>query len=184
MLKPRHEKFCWNIANGLNQTDAYLQAGNKCSYQTARRNSSRMLTNADILERIEQIRAEIAEREKIKADEVARELKNIAFFNPQMLFDEEGLLIPLHELPSDVAKVVANIKIYNLKNKADQIEYLKEIQLIPKIKALELLGYYVGMFKGKAADAPDISLIIKRIEQESEEIALQALENRNKDKNS
>jgi len=181
MLKPKHEKFCWNIVNGMNQTEAYMQAGYNCTKETARRNASELLTKADIVERIAQIRAELTERERIKADEIARELKEIAFFNPQALFDEDGNLIPIHKLPPNVAKVVANMKIQNVKSKgSDHIEYLKEIQLVPKIKALELLGLYVEMFKGKGAETPDISVVVNKIEQESEELARQALANMGK----
>jgi phage terminase small subunit len=47
-LKPEHQKFVQNVASGMNQTEAYQDAYPQVSYDVARVNASRLLTNANI----------------------------------------------------------------------------------------------------------------------------------------
>ncbi|MEJ2102927.1 MAG: terminase small subunit, partial [Desulfobacterales bacterium] len=54
-LTIQQKMFVYNILEGMNQTDAYLNAGYKCSRSAARRNAARLMTNADIKEKIENI---------------------------------------------------------------------------------------------------------------------------------
>lgn len=57
MLKnARHEKFCQNIANGMVNTDAYIQAGYKAQRRSAATESGKLLKNPDIEKRIREIR--------------------------------------------------------------------------------------------------------------------------------
>lgn len=59
MTKPlnvRQQRFCEFIAAGENQTEAYLKAGFKVDKSVARRNGARLLTNADIKERVSELR--------------------------------------------------------------------------------------------------------------------------------
>jgi hypothetical protein len=55
-LNVRQERFCEFIAAGESQTDAYLKAGFKVDKSVARRNAARLLTNADIQNRISELR--------------------------------------------------------------------------------------------------------------------------------
>ncbi len=57
MLKnARHEKFCQNIANGMVNTDAYIQAGYKAQRRSAATEAGKLLKNPDIEKRIREIR--------------------------------------------------------------------------------------------------------------------------------
>lgn len=65
MLSPLREAFCLAYAQCGNATQAYKQAGYKIkSDSVARANASRLLTNADIQSRLQEIHAKI-ESEKI-----------------------------------------------------------------------------------------------------------------------
>ena len=52
-LSPKHRVFCEEYLKTWNATDAYQAAYPKSSRETARRNGSRLLTNADISEEIQ-----------------------------------------------------------------------------------------------------------------------------------
>lgn len=53
-LTGKHKKFADEYLIDLNATQAYLRAGYKCKEDVARRNASRLLTNADVQSYIEE----------------------------------------------------------------------------------------------------------------------------------
>lgn len=55
-LNTRQERFCEFVAAGESQTDAYLKAGFQVDKSVARRNAARLLTNADIQNRVAVLR--------------------------------------------------------------------------------------------------------------------------------
>ncbi len=60
-LSEQQERFCRAIVEGMNQTDAYKAAGYKCKDDNvAKVNASRLLTNANVCERIAELRKPIA----------------------------------------------------------------------------------------------------------------------------
>jgi phage terminase small subunit len=65
-LSEQQERFCQLIAQGKNQTDAYMEAGYKVkSPEVARANASRLLTNANIDARVMELRHKAAEKAEI-----------------------------------------------------------------------------------------------------------------------
>ena len=57
-LSEQQERFCQLIVQGKNQTDAYMEAGYKCKGpDVAKVNASRLLTNANIVARVAELRA-------------------------------------------------------------------------------------------------------------------------------
>ncbi len=76
-LSAKHEKFCQLIAEGSTGYDAYRKAGYKCSKETARANAAKLLTKANILSRIEQIRAKASELCDMTKAEALRYLTRI-----------------------------------------------------------------------------------------------------------
>lgn len=65
-LSEQQERFCQLIAQGKNQTDAYVEAGYKCkSPDVAKANASRLIANANVSARIANLRAMAAEATQI-----------------------------------------------------------------------------------------------------------------------
>ena len=56
----RQEKFCLEYAKSGNATEAYKLAGYTASDEAARRNASRLLTNADVQARLQELQQETA----------------------------------------------------------------------------------------------------------------------------
>jgi len=69
------------IKQGMNGTLAYMKAYSKSckSKNTARRNASRLLTNADIQEYIEELQSKVEEKAVVKIEDIVNELYAIAF---------------------------------------------------------------------------------------------------------
>lgn len=88
-LSPKHEAFCWEyIATCGNGTMAYLRVYPGVKENTARANASRLLANADIKARIEEILQERRSRHAILQDKV------IEYHRSVMMLDRFDLLDP------------------------------------------------------------------------------------------
>ena len=73
-LSEQQEKFCRNIVEGMNQGDAYREAGYKCaSDDAAWANASRLISNDKVADRITELRQKAAEATEINAEWLLRE---------------------------------------------------------------------------------------------------------------
>ncbi len=149
----------------LNATRAYKAVyKNVKNDEIARTNASRLLTNANVKEYLDKRMKDREKRTEITQDKVLAELAQIAFANgtdfakvvekPMIVNNSYVMdpdtgqlktytaveLIPTDKLPEDKRKAVAGIK---------EGKYGIEVASCDKVKALELLGRHLGMFKDK-----------------------------------
>jgi phage terminase small subunit len=82
---------------------------------------------------------------EIDQDWVVRRLARIANLDLRKLFAKDGTLRPIHELPEDVAGAIASVDV--IKRKDDAEEY--RVRLPDRIRALDLLGRHLGMFRDR-----------------------------------
>ncbi len=82
LSNPKHELFVQALARGKSATAAYKEAGYRGNGRTAVSNASRMLTNADIKDRLREltgIKAAVAiEQELLSRADILRELAKVA----------------------------------------------------------------------------------------------------------
>lgn len=126
--------------------------------KTARTRASEWLTNRNIKSEIQRIQKENAQAAGLRAEAVLVELMKIAFLNPKRLFNNFGDLLPIENMPDEVACAISGFEVVPRYDKGT-----KETTLVTKVKfwnknaALEYLGTYLGMVKGKGADAGEIN---------------------------
>jgi phage terminase small subunit len=124
-LTDKQEAFIREYMIDLNATQAYLRAGYKVKESTARANGSRLLTNANVLARIQELQAERAKKLELDADWVLRRLKEISDkcmqAEPVVVFD------------------------YDSKSMVETGEY--QFDSTGANKSTELIGKHLGMFK-------------------------------------
>lgn len=161
-LNKNQKAFCRAyMKNGKNGLQAYMKVY-KCKEETAKVNASKLLTNTNIQKYISELENEIKEKDLITIEEIIKELKAIAFFNIKNLYNDVGELKEVYELDDEVAKAINSIKVQQRAgamkltlNATDEApvehldEWIKEIKTNDKLKALELLGKYIGMFNDK-----------------------------------
>ena len=141
----------------LNATRAYkaVYTGIK-NDDVARKNGSRLLTNADVKEYLNQRMKDREKRTEITQDKVLKELAAIAFANGSDFarvvtktgFNKQGKEVQYQDvelevtdqLPEEKKKAIAGIKMG--KNGI-------EVSTCDKVKALELLGRHLGMWNDK-----------------------------------
>lgn len=140
---PRHELFCREYAVHKNGTKAYLKAFPGCKSSTARANSSDLLTKADIVTRIREIRRERMEKLEISHERILQELAKLAFLDPRAFYREDGSLLPISEMDPDAVAALEGVKVKTMEIDDEEgpkrFVHVAEIKHGNKRAALELL---------------------------------------------
>lgn len=158
-LSNNQKLFCQEyLKSGMNGTKAYLKVYSKSckKEETARVNASRLLTNANILEYIEELQKKVEEKAVVSIEDIVNELSIIAFGDrteiakvcSENILDPETnrvLGVRTHLDITDTDKLSANAKKIVSGYKLTQAGI--SVESCDKMKALELLGKYLGMFK-------------------------------------
>lgn len=138
------KRFADEYLIDLNATRAYKVAYPSVSKdETARSNGSRLLTNANVKAYIDKRQQDLRNRTNITQERVINELASIAFLDTTDLVQVKGRRVTLtntEDLTEGQRKAIASIK----KGKSGI-----ELSTYDKLKALELIGKHLGMFKDK-----------------------------------
>ena len=149
MLRPKQILFIKEYLVDLNGAQAAIRAG--YSAKTARITASQLLTKPNIQAAIQAEMDKRAEKTSITAERVLEEIARIAFLDIRKAFDVNGNLLPIHEMPEDVARAMGGMDIssYTGQGEGAITEITKKIKLIDKKGALELLGKHLKLFTEK-----------------------------------
>ena len=141
-MTKKQKRFVEEYLIDLNATQAAIRAG--YSPDTAGSIGNENLKKPEIRTHIGKAMAERSKRTGVNADRVVEELAKIAFVNANEVIDPDTATIREDALPEDTA-AIQSIKVKTFGE--DGLE--REIKMADKIKALELLGRHLGMFKDK-----------------------------------
>ena len=141
-MTKKQKQFIEEYLIDLNATQAAIRAG--YSPDTAKSIGSENLTKPDIKAQIAKAMAERSRRTGVNADRVIMELAKIAFVNANDVIDAETATLKPDALPEDTA-AIQSVKVKTFGE--DGLE--REIKMADKLKALELLGKHLGMFRDK-----------------------------------
>lgn len=141
-MTKKQKRFCEEYLIDLNATQAAIRAG--YSPDTAKAIGCENLTKPDIRAHIDRAMAERSRRTGVNADRVIQELAKIAFVNATDVIDPKTATVKENALPEDTA-AIQSVKVKTFGE--DGLE--REIKMADKLKALEMLGRHLGMFKDK-----------------------------------
>lgn len=161
----KQEEFCRKyVENGGNGTQAYLEVYG-CDEDSARTNASRLLTNDNVQEYINELQEEARNRHRITVDKIANEYMKLAFFNPADVFNDNGTMKDIQQLDNNVTAAIKSIKIkedYRYEDGEQVFDgYTKEITFADKRASLDSLGKFLGMFVEKYELGNDIKINIE-----------------------
>lgn len=173
-LTERQEQFCNEYLIDLNATRAYKSVYKSCKKdETASAASARLLRNVKVQHYIEKRQKELQKRTEITQDRVLKELASVAFANgadfakvvektgKRAIENAEGEVVSYEEIPYTDVEVLLTQNVD--KDKLKAISSIKqgkngiEIKTADKIKALELIGKHIGMFKDKEDDSEQLN---------------------------
>ena len=163
-LSNQQKLFCQKYLElGMNGTQAYLSVYKTCKKEeTAMAGASRLLRNVKVKEYIEELQSKVEEKAIVTIEDIVKELTAIAFTdrtkisqnvrNRIMLqddkdgtkkeyFEDNVIFTQTSELDEDTKKVISGYK---------KGKFGLSVETYDKLKALELLGKYLGMFKDEA----------------------------------
>lgn len=144
-LTAKQQRFVEEYLVDLNATQAAIRAG--YSPNTANEQGSRLLANVSVRACIDIEMAERAKRTGINADRILIELARIGLIKPDKLIDFDEAMVKEDASEDDIA-AIASIKVKKVPTEDGEIVE-REIKMHDKIKALELCGKHLGMFKEK-----------------------------------
>ena len=159
-LSNQQKLFCQEYLKlGMNGTQAYLNIYKSCKKEsTAMTNSSRLLRNAKVQDYIQELQSKVEDKAVVTIEDIVKELTIIAFTDrtnisksiteeidvPEQnrkLRLQDIILTDTDKLSEKEKRVIAGYK----KTKNGMT-----VETYDKLKALELLGKYLGMFKDEA----------------------------------
>lgn len=153
-LSPRHFVFAAEYILDFNPTRAYKAAGFK---------GKNVASKAYLILNMPQVQAEIRlllkrrqEERKLTSDKIIEELSKVALADIREIFDEQGNIINPKLMSDTLAASIASIELYQ-SGKAGTAAggpahfpaKVKNLRRWDKMKALELLGRYLGLDKVK-----------------------------------
>lgn len=155
-ITKKNEVFCEEYLIDLNATQAAIRAG--YSPDSAGSIGSELLKKPEIRARIDQAMAERSKRTGINADRVLRELGRIAFLNPKDVIDLNTAEVLGTAVEDDLA-VIAGVKVKQTPTEfGTSVE--REVKMADKLKALELCGRHLGMFKDNPEGNAPVTVVI------------------------
>lgn len=149
-LTNKKKDFIKEYLIDLNATQAAIRAG--YSQKTAYSQGQRLLKDVEIQHKIQHEMDKRAERTEITADRVLNEIAKLAFSDLRNIFDENGRLKPIDQLPEEISASISSIKVTSKQSPGEEpveIDYVSEIKLWDKKGSLELLGKHLKLFTEK-----------------------------------
>lgn len=154
VLTPKQKIFADEYLIDLNATRAYKVAYPKVKKdESARVNGSKLLTNTNVVAYIDERMKEREKRTEITQDRVLQELAKLGFFDIRKLFDDSGKPLDITGLDGETVACIAGLDVMEAYEGAGEnkefVGYIRKYKMADKLKALELLGKHLGMFKDK-----------------------------------
>lgn len=138
---------------------AYIELGDKSSaYRSAYDAESmnpnsiavaaqEVFRNPNVSLRIEELKEEIRERNKIKIDDVLEVLSDMIKFDISELYDENDRLKSIHDIPKAHRQMISSLKIEELYNDNFPIGQVKEVKTLNKLDVIEKLMKHLGGYE-------------------------------------
>ncbi len=172
LLSPEHERFCWHFATYGNGRAAYQHAYPDATEPTARSESSRLLKNPSISQRLDEIRQEMRDRYADTAEDVIRYHRTVLRFDRNDLLNSDGSMKALDEIPMDIAAVL-DVDMQVVGKHAKEITLLK----VPERRgAATELARIQGLYNDKLQVTNDVATLTdEQIREELDKLAREFL---------
>ncbi|MCK4871050.1 MAG: terminase small subunit [Gammaproteobacteria bacterium] len=166
MLTKKQQLFVDEYLIDLNATQAAIRAGYSCktAFAIGHENLSKPKIQSALVDAIDKRK----KRTEVTQDMVIDELARVAFFDIRKLFQDDGSLVPIHELPAGVAAAIGGLDVASVSMGDEEKVTTKKVKIIDKKGALELLGRHLQMFTDKVHVTGNVSLTLDKILDQAE----------------
>lgn len=147
------------LSNGRNGTEAAREAGFGGKPAALAVRASELLARDDVKAMIDARTRKAMEAAELTTDNWAKEVAALAFFRPGDLYDEDGNLIPVHKLPSNIQAAIAAVDPLG-----GSILGGKATKIWDKTAALGLAARHLGLFeKDNAQRAENVRVLVQLV---------------------
>lgn len=136
--------FCKEYMTDFNATRSAIRAG--YSEKSAHVQANRMLKNDKVKTYIAKHKAERIEKLDITAENVLKEIANVAFFDIRNIFDG-NYLKQVSDLDDKTARAVSSVKSRIEKTDGENFAEVIEVKSNDKLKALDMLSKHLGLYE-------------------------------------
>lgn len=148
-LPRRYRRFVDEyVAGGQTATEALKAAGIGRESRHVRKVASRLIRKPEVAQAIQERTAEVVADMGVRHERVIREMYWLATCDPRKLVDGEGVQIPLHQLPADIAACISAVEIENISYNGESGTRYK-YKFWDKNKALDKLGQYLKLWEAR-----------------------------------
>ncbi|MCE1226503.1 MAG: terminase small subunit [Geobacteraceae bacterium] len=163
-LPPKQEAFCWEyILRNSSKTDAYLAAFPNVSRKSAAVNAIRLLKDAAVQARIEQIKAELQRRYSVSADSIVFHLSQILNVDRAEFLDEAGNVRPIHEIPTE-AKRILDLDFVTDRHGNQKALYRLPKRLDAAVELSKIMGLVKNPVKPVEGDSPTTGIQVEFVQ--------------------
>jgi len=139
-LNNQQELFVREYCVDLDANKAALRAG-----YSSKRSGEKLMTREHVLEAIRLQIGKRARETEIDAERVLCELALIAFSNPKDMFDENGCMLHIKDMPDDIAKTIASLDVVHKQTRSGDEVTIAKVRFHNKLEALALIGKHLGI---------------------------------------
>lgn len=154
-LTVKQERFCQEFVLYGNQSRAYRIAYNaeNMSDEAVHVEASRLSDDPKVSLRISELQDEQKKKFQTTLEDTVRGITEIASFDIAELYDENGKLKNIHDIPKHIRSAISGIKVfeeydYNYEEKKKELTgFTKEVKILSKLDAFEKLMKHFNGYK-------------------------------------
>lgn len=162
-LTLKRQKFCEEyIIDGNGQRSALAA---DCPKPSAAAQAGNMLKIPEVIDYLRLLRLSQQRRTDSDGDKVVEEFAKIGYSNIRNYYKTDGSLIPITDLPEDIAAAIQSVKETEYKASDNTSKVIREYKLHSKIDALKELGSHHDIYnqdKNKKPAKLNIGITINR----------------------
>jgi len=165
-LTDKQERYCQNYIVSGNQAASYRLAydAEAMNINSVYVEACRLHSNPNIALRIKELQNEAYERNKITVDEIIQNLAGMVRFDIGDLYDDDGKLLPLKEMPASARQMIQQLDIEELFDYIDGDKifkgFSKKIRTYNKLDAIEKLMKHFGGYEKDNKQKPVANVIL------------------------
>lgn len=148
-LTAKQEAYCQNYVVCGNQSTAYRIAydAESMNANSVARDACLLHADPKISQRIKELQQETWERNKASIDELVNVLSGMVRFDIADLYDENGNLLPIKEMPLIARQMISELTSDEIKMGGLSIGEVKKVKTIAKLDAVEKLMKHLGGYE-------------------------------------
>ncbi|MEC4050579.1 terminase small subunit [Flavobacterium sp. SUN046] len=148
-LTKKQEDFCQAYMKYGDMSAAYREAYkcNNMKPESINIQGFKTFNLPKIALRIKELQSEVAERNKISIDELVQNLSGMVRFDPAEIYDENGALKSIHDIPKAARQMIAELNVDEINYNGTIIGHTKKLKLFDKLAAIEKLMKYLGGYE-------------------------------------